>query len=71
MMKGGDIVQNKENSTLENKTLKTRKRIAIIAIAVMLCICTLSLSVVFAKYVNEKNSTAKLGRQSFISQAIF
>lgn len=58
--KGGDIVQNNENSSLENKTLNKRKKIVIIVAIVMLSICTMSLGAVFAKYISEKNSTGEV-----------
>ncbi len=53
-------MQKFEESTFENKSIKPRRKVAIIVIAVLLSICTLSLGVVLAKYINIKNSTGEV-----------
>ncbi len=58
-------MQKKHVSTSENKNLKIKKKVAIVAIAVILSICTLSFGVVTAKYFAEKKSTGLVETKNF------
>lgn len=58
-------MQKKRISTRKKKTPKIRKKVAILAVAVMLSISTLSLGIVAAKYIKQRNSTGLVGAAEF------